>query len=93
MSIEDYKSEFGSTTICKVNDNYHHSSIKHFKQNEGNMTKFSVSGQGSVWVNVSQIQQRQLPKCNYSPGSVRILIAKLDENDSLDYVSHSYEYP
>lgn len=53
MSIGDYKEEFGSTTICKVNDKYHYKFVSHEKRDEGNLTKFFVNGQGPVWVTVS----------------------------------------
>jgi len=53
MSIINYKEEFGSTTICKVNENYHYKFVTHEKRDEGNLTKFFVNGQGSVWVTVS----------------------------------------
>lgn len=89
MAIEDYKATFGSTTICKVHDDYNLETINQQKKDEGNLTKFTVENPGNLFVSVSQVTARVMNKSDgYTPGKVRILIARINEHDSLEYVSN-----
>lgn len=43
MTVEDYKNEFGTTTICKVHDDFDLQWVRQEKRDEGNLTKFNFN--------------------------------------------------
>lgn len=92
MSIDDYQREFGTTTICKVHDDYDLEWINQSKRDDGNLTKFTMAQGGQMFVIVSQVNPRISNKSDrYSVGKTRIVLARINEHDSLEYLSHKYD--
>lgn len=62
MDINDYHANFAATTICKVNDKYDLESLTHSSNSNGNLTRFTVSTPGDIWVGISQVPNRMINK-------------------------------
>lgn len=76
MSIEDYQREFGNTTICKVHDDYDLEWIHHSKRDDGNLTKFTLTKGGHMFISVAQVNPRISNKSDrYQIGKTRMIVA------------------
>jgi hypothetical protein len=66
--------------------------IHHSKRDEGNLTKFNMEKAGNIFVSVNQVNPRTCDKSSgYAIGKTRLIIARLNEDENLDYLSHKYD--
>lgn len=54
MSCDDFKTYFGLTTICKVNDNFAFQSVRVAPSGDGNWVKFTIENPGEGHIQVIQ---------------------------------------
>lgn len=91
MSIEDFKEEYGSTTICACRDNYVFEWAEHGESSTGNTTSFTLGSEGQVNITLSQVAARCVSKkFNYMPFLARILLAKQGDDGALSYEAHTF---
>ena len=93
LSIEDYKEEFGDTTICAVYDDYDYQSVEHRESSSGNFTQFSIDEDCTAYITLNQMAKRMVSKRhNYDPFPSKLLLARLDDDGSMQYVGHKTAY-
>ena len=89
LSIEDFKEEFGDTTICDCYDDYHFESAEHRESSDGNLTQFTLEEDGMVYLTVAQMAPRMVSKRHgYQAFPSKLLLARHEDDGSFTYVGH-----
>jgi hypothetical protein len=58
---------------------------------DGNFTKFTLEEDTTIWISLSQIAPRMVPKSeNYNAYPGKILLARMEDDDSLHYCAHLF---
>lgn len=92
MSVEDFKEEFGTTTICYAHEDYVFEWAELGQNSDGNTTTFTLEEDAKVYVNLTQKAPRSVSKSyGYMPKSARLLVAQQHEDDSLQMVDYHYD--
>ena len=77
MSIDDFKEEYDSVTICKIHDDYVFENVKCSKSESGNGSTFSIKKKSRVFLSLTQKMYRQYSRdLNYYAFKSKIVLAK-----------------
>ena len=91
MSIEDYKNEFRTSTVCKVRDDYHYASIEIKNDGRQHISRIHVPNDSKVFLTVSQVARRMMPKqYGYSPFMAKIMVGRLD-GSNIEFIGGKHQ--
>lgn len=91
MSMEDFHSNFLTTVICKIHDDYQYTTLE-VKQDIGDYTilKFQINQDQKSFFSLSQLAYRIVPKeYKYRPYNAKMILARLDKDNKefpLEYI-------